>query len=81
MPNNNPNKSTNTESVHTDSSSDEGSEMTVGDAVMEMHNVEDNDNNCNIEYMKEDRNYEDFLTGIEFSYDDLAICTIEEVPV
>ncbi len=45
--------------------------MTMGDAVMEIDNVEDNVNNYNVEYMEEDGTYEDFLAGIELNHDDL----------
>ena len=72
MPNINPNKLPNTVNTYSDSSSDEGSEVTVGDAVMEMDNVDENDNNYNVEYIEEDGNYEDFLAGIKFNCNDLA---------
>ena len=67
MPNNNPNKSPNTVKAYTDLSSDDGSEVTVRNAVMEIDNVDENDNNYNVEYMEKDGNYEDFLAGIEIN--------------
>ncbi len=53
IPDINPKKLPNTVNTYPDSSSDEGSEVTVGDAVMEMDNVDENDNNYNVEYMEE----------------------------
>ena len=46
--------------------------VTVGNDVLEMNDVVDNDNNYNVEYMEEDGNYDDFLDGIEFNYNNLT---------